>query len=214
MAEASKVYSMDTFADYLKGSPAEGYKKSVLDLLAYLTQKDMDEDFQIFAAALAKAWIYEQHPEMTKMARHELFSYGENVAVAPMPEDVMGVVDAVFERIATYKQTIKEQEAKIAEYEKKLASSEKKINSLQTKVDEYAKREAAGEEQIVASKDKVEEYLTKVDDLLAKIEEVKKHGVVAVGEGEAGADSGETEGPGEDFGFGSTAASSGDDFGF
>jgi uncharacterized coiled-coil protein SlyX len=217
MAEAKKVFPMDTFSAYLKGGAAQTSNKKVKDLLSHMTQKDIDEDFQLFAAAISKAWIYEQHPEMAKMAGHELSQYGESVAVTPLPEDVLELSNAVFARLEEYRQTIAEQTEKIESLEKKVAEDQKTIGGLEGRVKEYDRQNKAGEEKIVASKGKVEEYLGKVDDLLAKIEEVKKHGVVAVsGEGgaAAGAEPEAKEGGevSEDFGFGTEKSE--DDFGF
>ena len=222
MAEARKAFSIDTFAEFLKGSPAQGYNHKVVDLLSHVTQKNVDEDFQLFAAALSKAWIYEQHPELTKLAGHELAKYGENVSMPPLPEDEMSVADAIFARLTGYRLTIAEQAKTILDLEKRTAKLEKELAAASAKVAEFEKREKSGEQRIVASKAKVDEYLNKLDDLLAKIEEVKKHGVVTVagGGGAAGAaptaesgggDAGSTD-PQPDFGFGS--GSSDDGFGF
>jgi uncharacterized coiled-coil protein SlyX len=219
MAESRKVFPMETFASYLKGSAAQGYNKSVNDLLCFMTQQDVDQETQLFAAALSKAYIYEQHPEMTKMATHELTKYGDSVSVAPLPADVMEVANAIFIKLEEYRQTIASQSATIAELQKKGTESQKTLAQLEGKVKEYEKMNKAGEEKIVASKSKVEDYMKKVDELLAKIEEVKKHGVVTVAGGgaapageSAGADSGATAEPEGDFGFG--MAKGGDDFGF
>ena len=64
MSEARKTFPMSTFVSYIKGGESNN---SVQELLGYMTQKDIDAEFEPFAAALAKAWIYEQHPELAKM---------------------------------------------------------------------------------------------------------------------------------------------------
>jgi hypothetical protein len=211
MAESRKLFPMETFASYLKGSAVQGYNKSVNDLLCFMTQQDVDQETQLFAAALSKAYIYEQHPEMTKVASHELTTFGESVSVAPLPDDVMEVANAVFAKLEEYRQTIATQQEKIADLEKKAAESQKIVNHLEGKVKDNEKMNKAGEEKIVVSKSKVEDYMKKVDELLAKIEEVKKHGVVTVGGGAAapagaaaGGDTGATAEPEPDFGFGMT----------
>ena len=129
MAESRKVFPMETFASYLKGSAAQGYNKSVNDLLSFMTQQDVDQETQLFAAALSKAYIYEQHPEMTKMATHELTGYGDTVSVAPLPDDVMEVANAVFAKLEEYRQTIAAQQEKIAELEKKASRRRSRPNS-------------------------------------------------------------------------------------
>lgn len=210
MAEARKVYPMDTFSAYMKGNVAQGYNQNILDLLSFLTGKEMNDDFQIFAGALAKSWIYEQHPELVQARGHEMTKLGESVSITPLPSDVMDVVNTVFDRISGYKNTVAEQAARIAELENALADKTKKIAPLEAKIKEFEGQQAAGEQKIVASKTKVDEYLTKVDALLAKIEEVKKHGVVTVAGGggaaaggDAGAAGPESGEPAGDFGFGS-----------
>jgi predicted ribosome quality control (RQC) complex YloA/Tae2 family protein len=219
MAESRKVFPMETFAAYLKGSAVQGYNKSVNDLLCFMTQQDVDKESQLFAAALSKAYIYEQHPELTKVASHELTRLGDSVSVSPLPDDVMEVAGAVFAKLEEYRQTIATQAAALAEMEVKAAETKKTITQLEGKVKDYEKMNKAGEEKIVASKSKVEDYMKKVDELLAKIEEVKKHGVVTVAgggaaapAGDAGADTGATAEPEGDFGFGMKQG--GDDFGF
>ncbi|MFW6323764.1 MAG: hypothetical protein ACOC0U_01760, partial [Desulfovibrionales bacterium] len=152
MAEAKKVFPMDTFSAYLKGGAAQGYNRNVKELLSFLTQKDIDEDFQLFAAAVSKAWIYEQHPEMARMAGHELSRYGESVAVTPLPEDVLEISNAVFARLEEYRQTIAEQKEKIEALEKKTAEDQKAIGGLEGRIKEYERQNQAGEEKIVASK--------------------------------------------------------------
>ena len=73
MSEARKIFPMDTFVAYLKGDGTA----SVAEMLGYLTQKDLDDDSTPFAAALAKAWIYEQHPELTKMSKGQMVELGQ-----------------------------------------------------------------------------------------------------------------------------------------
>ena len=209
MAETRKVFPMQTFVSLVKGKSGT-YNKDVLELLSFVTQKDVDEDFAPFAAALAKAWIYEQHPDLTRLKKEEMTDLGENVSVMQLPGDAMEEVDNIFEKLTGYKEKIAEQSGKISEYEATAAEDKKKISSLESKVKDYeAQIQNESEKKIIASQEKVEDYLSKVDDLLAKIEEVKKHGVVTVsGEGGAAAAGGEAaEAPAAeeeeaDFGFG------------
>ncbi len=220
MAEARKVFPMNTFVSYLKGVDKEANKKGVVELVGYMTQTEIDEELAPFAAALAKAWIYEQHPELVKMTSGDLGAQGQNVSVAILPPDVTGEVGALFAKLAADKKTICDQAAKLDKVEKELAektailkdtdtrmkAAEAKVKSLE------ASMQSEGEKLIVASEAKVTEYIGKVDELLKMIEDVKKHGVVTVAAGgaaPAGAAAGTGSTPeagGEpeaDFGFGS-----------
>ncbi len=207
MAEARKVFPIQTFVAYLRGKPGE-YNQDVLELLGFMTQKQVDKEVAPFASALSKAWIYEQHPDLTRLKREEVTELGENVSVLSLPADVQEEVDNIFSKLEEYTKTIQEQKDKIAQYEGRLEENKKKIAALESKVQDYeAQMKDEGEKKIVASASKVDEYLQKVDDLLAKIEEVKKHGVVTVsGEGAAApaaaAEKEKKKEPEPDFGFG------------
>lgn len=218
MAEARKVFPMQTFAAYLRGKPGN-YNQDVLELLGFITQKEVDKEFAPFASALSKAWIYEQHPELTRLSKGEVTELGDNVSVLSLPADVQEEATDLFNKLEEYKQTIQEQKDKLAEYEGILEENKKKIAALESKVSDYEQQmKDEGEKKIIASAAKVEDYIKKVDDLLAKIDEVKKHGVVTVS-GEAGApaeeapaEEGGTKGPEAEFGFGSSMSDG--EFGF
>ncbi len=208
MAEARKVFPMQTFVYYLKGKPGS-YNQDVLELLSFLTQKEVDKEFAPFASALTKYWVYEEHPELTRLKKEEVSDLGENISVRTLPADVQEEVDAVFAKLKEYRDTIAQQKEKIAELEGLLEENKKKIAELESKVSDYeAQIRGEGERLIIASASKVEDYIKKVDDLLAKIEEVKKHGVVAVsaegvaGEEAAAEEPGKTKEAEADFGFG------------
>ncbi len=193
MAEARKVFPIQTFVSYLRGK-AGNYSPDVIELLSFVTKKQVDKEFAPFASALSKAWIYEQHPELARLTKEEVRELGESVSILTLPADVQEEVDELFNKLTEYRQTIEEQKNKIAEYEGVIEEYKKKIAALEAKVADYeAQMKDEGEKKIVASAAKVDEYIKKVDELLAKIEEVKKHGVVAVS-GEAG---GAAEAPSE-----------------
>ncbi len=214
MSEDRKVFPMNAFVSYLKGS---GKGAAVTDMVGFMTSKEIDEDFAPFAAALAKAWIYEQHPELVKMAAGELAEQGQNVSLSVLPAETLDEVNAIFDKLACYKASVNDLTEKLAKAEKELAektailadtdtrckAAEAKATALE------ASAKDAGEKVIVASEAKVTEYIGKVDELLKMIEDVKKHGVVTVASGAApagGAAAGapETGGaPAADFGFGS-----------
>ena len=217
MSEARKTFPMSTFVSYIKGGESSN---SVQELLAYMTQKDIDAEFEPFAASLAKAWIYEQHPELAKMKTGQVSGLGDNVSVGALPADVMMQVDAIFSKLADYRSTTVDQAAKIQDLEVKLAAAEGKLGETEKAMSEYkgkceafeASAKGEGDKVLVTSQAKVEEYIGKVDELLAMIEDVKKNGVVTVAAGavagaapaESGSGAPETGGePADSFGFGS-----------
>ncbi|MDY6852060.1 MAG: hypothetical protein SV487_08315 [Thermodesulfobacteriota bacterium] len=224
MAESAaerKTFSMGTFYAYLTGEDKASQQQEIKDLLGFMTGLEIDSSSEPFATAVSKAWIYEQHPELTGIAGHPE-QFGQHVSVIPLPDAVVQEVSAIVAKTSGQAETIKEQAAKISELEKAKADAESKLKDVEAKLSEAEAVLGQDEKKFQVSSGKVDEYLTKVDDLLAKIEEVKKHGVVTAAPGEGGAapaaDSGEggLVGEGEisdDFGFGSVD-SGGDDFGF
>lgn len=207
MSEARKIFPMDTFVAYLKGDE-DG---SVAAMLAYLTQKDLDDDFTPFAAALSKAWIYEQHPELTKMSKGQLVELGQSVSVAPIPVKAMDEINEVFDKLADYKGTINDQAAEIEDLNQALAAKDGEITALQAKVKEYEdQKKGQAEELFVTTEARIVEFTGKLEALLKEVEEVKKTGVVVAGVagvaapaasgGEAAGAPAEA-GAGDDFGF-------------
>jgi hypothetical protein len=208
---------MSTFAAYLKGDKA-AQKQTIVELLSFMTKKEIDAEFEPFAAALAKAWIYEQHPELAKMKKGDISGLGDNVSVVELPGETLGEVDGIFAKLAEYRKSIGELSAKLQKSEVALAETSAKLKETEKQLaaanGELSKLKASGKDEgdkvIVTSQAKVEEYIGKVADLLKMIEDVKKHGVVTVAAGAPAAGGAPSaEGPaagGEptaDFGFGS-----------
>lgn len=219
MAEARKTFPMSVFNAYLKGDKSS----NVCELLSFMTKKDIDPEFEPFAAALSKAWIYEQHPELTKMKKGEVASLGENVSLVELPADVQGDLDAIFAKLGEYRASVASLTDKLHKSEVALAEASAKLKEtekqLATANGELSKLKATGKDEgdkvFVTSQGKIEEYMGKLDELLKMIDDVKKHGVVTVAAGGAApaggapaAGSGEPKVGGEpeaDFGFGSDA---------
>jgi peptidoglycan hydrolase CwlO-like protein len=209
MSEARKIFPMDTFVAYLKGDGSA----NVAEMLGYLTQKDLDVDSVPFAAALAKAWIYEQHPELTKMSKGQLVELGQSVSVAPMPVKAKAEVDEVFAKLADYKGQINAKEAKIDELTKALAAKEAEVAALTAKVQEFeGQKKGEAEALFVTTEARIVEFTGKLEALLKEVDEVKKTGVVVAGvaaaagaaapAAEAAASDAPAEvGAGDDFGF-------------
>jgi uncharacterized coiled-coil protein SlyX len=220
MAEARKTFPMSTFVSYIKGEGADAQKANIVDLLSFMTKTDINDEFEPFAAALAKAWIYEQHPELAKMKSGELASAGDSVSVLELPAAVQSEVDSIFAKLAEYHSTISEQDTKIKDLEAKLAEATGKLAETEKSMADYkgkyealeASGKGEGEKVIIASEEKVTELNGKVTELSEEIDKVKS-GIIAIlqaaptGEGGVAAPAaGAPEAGGEpeaDFGFGS-----------
>ena len=178
MSEARKIFPMDTFVAYMKGDAND----SVAEMLAYLTQKDLDAEFTPFAAALSKAWIYEQHPELTKMSKGQMVELGSSVSIAAMPVKAKADVDEVFAKLADYKAQIVAKNAKIDELTKAMAAKDAEIAALNAKVKEFeGQKKGEAEALFVTTEARIVEFTGKLEALLKEVEEVKKTGVVVAG---------------------------------
>ncbi|SKA64853.1 hypothetical protein [Desulfobaculum bizertense] len=217
MAESvdRKVFPMSTFAAYLTGEDYDGHRSSIREMLGYMTKMDIDATAEPFAAAIAKAWIYEQNPELTGI-KGNADKFGAHVSLPPLPEDACAMLTAVVSELKDTQAKNKDQASKISELEKKLADTEAQLKDSNAKVTTYEAQLAEGDKKLQVSETQIDSYTGKVDTLLAKIEEVIKHGVVtaaaggAAAEAAGAADAGESsdgnvDSPGEvsaDFGFG------------
>lgn len=178
MSEARKIFPMDTFVAYLKGDGSA----SVAEMIGYLTQKDLDAESTPFAAALAKAWIYEQHPELTKMSKGQMVELGQSVSVAPMPVKAKAEVDEVFAKLADYKGQINAKAAKVDELTKALTAKDAEIAALTAKVKEFeGQKKGDAEALFITTEARIVEFTGKLEALLKEVEEVKKNGVVVAG---------------------------------
>ncbi|WP_243439598.1 hypothetical protein [Fundidesulfovibrio soli] len=192
MAE-TKVFPMNTFISYLKGMDKEGQKKSVVEMVGYMADTVIDEELAPFAKAIAKAWIYEQHPEVISMSANQLASSGKNVSVPKLPAETMNEINDLFAKLAEYKTTAATKAEELAAVKADLAAKTAMLADVEAKLkvaeasvkrfEESSKQES--EKLIVAPLAKVNEYIGKVDELLKMIEDVKKHGVVTVSGGGA-----------------------------
>lgn len=209
MSEARKIFPMDTFVAYLKG---EG-SASVAEMLTYMTQKDLDADSTPFAAALAKAWIYEQHPELTKMSKGQMVELGQSVSVAPMPVKAKAEIDDVFAKLADYKGQINAKAAKIDELTKALAAKDAEIAALTAKVKEFeGQKKGEAESLFITTEARIVEFTGKLEALLKEVEEVKKTGVVVAGVAGVAAAAGAA--PAAEAAGAPAEAAAGTDFGF
>ncbi|MBU1002410.1 MAG: hypothetical protein KKE73_07795 [Proteobacteria bacterium] len=222
MAESvdRKVFSMGMFAAYLTGDDKDSNMAGIKEMLGYMTQLEIDNTSLPFADAIAKAWIYEQNPELINI-KGKADQFGQHVSVPVLPEAVTAQLTAIVAELKDTKAKNTEQASKISDLEKKLAEAQTKLKAASAKVTTYEAQLGEGEKKLQVSESKIVDYTGKVDTLLAKIEEVIKHGVVSAAPGAGGdaaapASDGPTDSAGEisdSFGFG-TVDGGGDSFGF
>ena len=214
MSEERKTFPMSTFVSFISGEGKEAQAQNINDLLAYLTGADIDADNEMFAAALAKSWVYEQHPELVSMKAAEIAEKGDNVSVAPLAD--ADAVEAIFAKLAEYKSTVATQATAVADLEKKYAEAAAKLEQTEKDLAEYkgkceafeASAKGTGDEVIVASKAVVDEYVAQVAELTKAIEDIK-NGVATMavaapaadGAAPAAADAAPESSAGDDFGF-------------
>ncbi len=224
MAESvdRKVFPMSTFAAYLTGEEKDANMSGIKEMLAYMTQLEIDSTSLPFAEAVAKAWIYEQNPELINIAG-KADQFGQHVSVPVLPDALSGQIAAIVAKLKDTEEKNKAQATKIADLEKKLSAAQAELKEAKAKVTTYEAQLGEGEKKFQVSEGKIDGYIGKVDTLLAKIEEVIKHGVVSAAPGgapaEGGAPAAAADGPkdtvgevADDFGFGTVGSD--DAFGF
>jgi len=224
MAESidRKVFPMSTFAAYLTGEEKDSNLAGIKEMLAYMTQLEIDGTSLPFAEAVAKAWIYEQNPELINIAG-KADQFGQHVSVPVLPEALSAQIGSIVAELKGTQEKNKAQAAKISELEKKLSEAQAELKTAKAKVTTYEAQLGEGEKKFQVSEGKVTEYIGKVDGLLAKIEEVIKHGVVSAAPGAggdaAGGGAAASDGPkdtvgevADDFGFGTVSEE--ESFGF
>ncbi len=207
MSEARKIFPINTFVACLKGEGKEANKESLHAMLNYMVQSDVDAEFEPFAVALTKAWIYEQHPELTNLSASGLAALGENVSLSPLPVLAAAEAGGIMEQLGEYKSTINAKDAKIEELQGDIEAKDAKIADLQKQVKAFeAEKKGQAEELFITSEKRIAEYTKKLEDLLKEVDEVKKNGVVVAGvaaaPGAAGAAPAEKKVDEDSFDFG------------
>ncbi len=145
MSEAARrVIKMETVLGLISGKGGD----DVSDLLAFLTQRDLNSQEEALVAPLAKAWLCSKHPPLLEgpykaadiyedWVKKAMQRLGSNVSVHPIPEEEMAPIAGVLDLIVAGKQQVAEQAATIAELEEKIAELEpftKKAAELEKKV--------------------------------------------------------------------------------
>ncbi|MDO9083330.1 MAG: hypothetical protein Q7U56_08615 [Humidesulfovibrio sp.] len=212
MAEA-KVFPMHTFVSCLKGGDAAD--SGLLEMLSFLTQDSVDADSAPIAAALSKAWIYEQEPRLTKASAGEVADLGDKVAVKPLPAAAQAQAQAILTKMADLRAanaTLLDQVAKLTTEKADLAGE---LAGVKAKLKPLEQQAAQGDVRLQVSNAKMDEHIKKLDQLMEEVAKVKAQGVVVVGgaggaAAEGGAGGGDAGGapsvggePEDGFGLGS-----------
>ncbi len=206
-----KVFPMGTFVSCLKGAEPD---QNVIDMLAFITQQDLNADNAPIAQALSKAWIYEQEPELAKYAEGDISKLGSKVQIAPLSEANLAQAQKVLDLVEELKKANAELKAENAKLAAEKAEVEAKVSGLEAKVKVAADASKAGEQKLEIAGTKIDAHIKKLEELMAEVEKVKSQGVVVAGAAGGGAaapaaDGGSSDAPatgGEpegDFGFGS-----------
>lgn len=215
MAEA-KVFPMNTFVSCLRG--AQAADSSLIELLSFLTQNEVDAEFAPVAAALSKAWIYEQEPQLTKAAAGDISALGEKVAVKPLPDAALAQAQAIIGKMAELRAANATLSAQVEKLTKDAADKADEVKALKAKLKPLEDQANQGDVKLQVSNSKMDEHIKKLEQLMEEVAKVKAQGVVVAGvaggaaaaDGGAAAAGGDASGapavggePEADFGLGS-----------
>jgi len=216
MAEA-KVFPMSAFVACLKGASAAD--NAEIELLSFLTQGSVDAEFAPIAAALSKAWIYEQEPQLTKASAGDVAALGEKVAIKPLPDAALVQAQAILAKMGELRAANAALSAQVEKLSKNDAAKADEIKALKAKLKPLEEQAASGDMKLQVSNSKIDEHIKKLEQLMEEVAKVKAQGVVVAGvaggaaaaAGEAApAEGGDASGapatggePEADFGFGS-----------
>jgi len=215
MAEA-KVFPMSAFVACLKG--ADAADSSEIELLSFLTQGNVDAEFAPIAAALSKAWIYEQEPQLTKASADDVAALGEKVAVKPLPDAALAQAQAILNKMGELRAQNAALTAQVEKLTKDAAAKADEVKALKAKLKPLEDQANSGDAKLQVSNSKMDEHIKKLEQLMEEVAKVKAQGVVVAGVAggaAAGADAGASAGgdasgapavggePEADFGLGS-----------
>jgi hypothetical protein len=215
MAEA-KVFPMHTFVSCLKGT--ETADSGLIEMLSFLTQGEVDAEFAPIAAALSKAWIYEQEPQLTTAAAGDVAALGEKVAVKPLPAAALAQAQAILTKMGELRAANAALTAQVEKLTSDAAAKADEVKGLKAKLKPLEEQAASGDAKLQVSNSKMDEHIKKLEQLMEEVAKVKAQGVVVAGVAggaAAGADAGAPAGgdasgapavggePEADFGLGS-----------
>lgn len=215
MAEA-KIFPMNTFVSCLKGANAAD--AGTIELLSFMTQNDVDAEFAPIAAALSKAWIYEQEPQLAKATAGDVSGLGEKVAIKPLPDAALAQAQGIMNKMAELRAANAALSAQVEKLTAEAAAKGDEVKALKAKLKPLEDQAAQGDVKLQVSNSKMDEHIKKLEQLMEEVAKVKAQGVVVAGVAggaAAGADAGASAGgdasgapsvggePEADFGLGS-----------
>ncbi|MBU1041724.1 MAG: hypothetical protein KKF77_11555 [Proteobacteria bacterium] len=184
MAEA-KVFPMHTFVTCLKGGDAAD--SGLLEMLSFLTQSQVDAEFAPIAAALSKAWIYEQEPQLTTATAGDVAGLGEKVAVKALPEAAQAQAQGILAKMAD----LRAQNAALVEQVAKLTAEKAAIAAdyagAKGKLKDFEEQAAKGDVKLSVTASKMDDHIKKLEQLMEEVAKVKAQGVVVAGVAGGGA---------------------------
>lgn len=192
MAEA-KVFPMNTFVSCLKG--AQAADGSLIELLSFLTQGEVDAEFAPVAAALSKAWIYEQEPKLTKAAAGDIAGLGEKVAIKPLPDAALAQAQAIMAKMAELRAANAAFSAQVEKLTGEVAAKTDEVKELKAKLKPLEEQAASGDAKLQVSNSKMDEHIKKLEQLMEEVAKVKAQGVVVAGVAGGGAAAGDASAP-------------------
>ena len=158
-AEARRVFKMEVILSLI----ADKVGGDVVDLLNFLTKRDLNDQEAAVAATLGKAWLFSLNPELMKSEYDETAIYeewvakeskrlGDNVSVTPIDDAELAPINAILDTMAANKSTIADQAAQIDELKAKVeelepftgkaADLENKVEQLEGKVADLEEKKA------------------------------------------------------------------------
>lgn len=244
MSENRMMVKMETILALWTGKGGAGQK----ELLEFLTGRSLSDAETTIVTPLVKGWLASQLPALMGTCQDETAVQdewvakqcerlgGENVSLEPIPDDEMGGMTMVLDKLAAAKTALEEAEAKCSAMDAELtelspfkasaAKLEKENEALQAKVDALTAEVAELKTQTAEFEGKLPVAEDEINDTIKDIvTKALKDAVAAVpvGAAVAGGDAPNAavepeEAPAEDavpddFGFGASGASS-DGFGF
>lgn len=178
MAEA-KVFPMNTFVSCLKGTSAAD--AATIELLSFLTQGEVDAEFAPIAAALSKAWIYEQEPQLAKAAAGDVAALGEKVAIKPLPDAALAQAQAILAQMGDLRAQNAALSAQVEKLTADAAAKGDEVKALKAKLKPLEEQAAQGDVKLQVSNSKMDEHIKKLEQLMEEVAKVKAQGVVVAG---------------------------------
>jgi len=242
MSEERRVFKMETILNLIAGKTGS----DVTELLAFLCQRDLSVKQEGVAWALAKAWIFSQHPPFMECKFAETAIYedwvgkevkrlGDNLSIEPIPAPEVAPINDILDELAANQATIAEQAEQVEGLEAELAALKPipaKIAPLEKKIEDLTAKIKTLDDTIKQQKAKIAEFngmlpvseteinsvikdiVTKaLKDAVASVPLGGPAGGAAAAEGGATADAVDAGGVPDSFGFGASDGG-GDGFSF